>query len=757
MTPPRFKVISVAVGTEAPRQFVIHVDEKLSIGRAPNCDIVTELRGASNRHAELTLQAPDDSTDGAGEVRLTDVSTNGSGTNSSCGTSWIALRKGEGRTLSAVAQVLLPYNRKCREISVILTIRIIGDSLPDAWDQRNGVGRWRYIAKLGEGALGIVYRAQDMTQVFPDEVAVKVCKMHWTTKRGARLRHAYILHREAQWSLQRLHNKTNSSFCAERAAFFVRYLEDHSGRWAPELDFEAERTVFEAPDFVWDSFGQLQTSDKGCPYVVMELVPGRTLHHCMGWTSEPAENPPLTTHEKVLIARQLARALEYLASFHLIHRDFRTTNLLLVGRGELCKINVIDLGHTVAAEPEQVKNRSAVVRCSWMETKVKQFDWAPDEVKDKKGAPNFSMPTHAFDVFSLAMLFLQLELSSLRKAREVATSLVKGMVPGTAPPQVSALGVGAAFLRRMLGPPSARPPPSEVLRVLYFGPEAPQPARKPAVPLPLNDGGGPAQGGVSPSVPTTTQSCTSPPCAGALDVAMAQAPAAASGCRPTLANGAAMKVAAKRNWGNRSGSLSSVDTPSSADIVPAVPGLRARVATQRAGGAGRARSRSRRAGRAPNGHAQSNHHSRGTRDSGRHRGSGGRQGAVRARRVSGGRERSTRHHTRMRKRSGARSGHTGKFGRGGGDCSSSSDSVIGDPARRRRRARSDASSIGSEIRRIIGGGRPMEVWSPDAVAFGSDDGESSSSSVEDTAPVVLLRPTAGKKKRPSPRPPPRRR
>merc|ERR1719223_1283346 len=135
----------------------------------------------------------------------------------------------------------------------------------------------------------------------------------------------------------------------------------------------------------------------------MELVLGRTLHSCMGWGHEQAVEPPLGVKEKKTIARQLAEALDYLASFGLIHRDFRTTNLLLVSRGSGGRIRVIDLGHTIAAEPEQVKNRSAVVRCSWRESKVRRFDWAPFEVRTEKESVNFANPVHAFDVFSFAV------------------------------------------------------------------------------------------------------------------------------------------------------------------------------------------------------------------------------------------------------------------------------------------------------------------------------------------------------------------
>mmetsp|Transcript_47018 Transcript_47018/g.134553 ORF Transcript_47018/g.134553 Transcript_47018/m.134553 type:complete len:638 (-) Transcript_47018:128-2041(-) len=480
----RSKVLTISREGQTLKQFVLAVGEVLVIGRAPDSDLVAELRGVSARHAELTLveQAPAPAPAAAAaapgapaaapaapeelqlDVRIRDVSTNGTGMSSTIGQTWSPLRKGEIRSVGACSHLLLPFNRKAKDPPVVLTVRVIGECLPDAHDDRRREGRWRYHAKLGEGALGIVYRASDVTGHLREEVAVKVSKIHRLAKQGARLRHAYILHREAQWSLQRLHHSKSSRFCPQRASLFARYLEDHTGRWAPDLDFEEERTVFEAADFVWERFRNAAATSK-CPYVVMELVPGRTLHQCMGWGGgEAGLDPPLNPDEKVSMAKEMVKALDYLATFGLIHRDFRTTNIMLVGRsnGVPGRIQVIDLGHTIAAEQEQVKNRSAVVRCSWKETKVKHFDWAPAEVKGKE-VVNFAFPIHAFDVYSLAVLFLQLELGILTQARLASIRLAGG---DSGQSTDIALGIRADFLRRMLGSAVNRPRPLEVLQAL---------------------------------------------------------------------------------------------------------------------------------------------------------------------------------------------------------------------------------------------------------------------------------------------------
>merc|ERR1719387_2974750 len=111
-----------------------------------------------------------------------------------------------------------------------------------------------------------------------------------------------------------------------------------------------------------------------------------TPHRAMGWTQgDPGLQPPLSVEERAIVFEQAVAAVGCLfGDFGLIHRDFRTANLMIVGRGGGTNgmVRVIDLGHTIAAEEPLRSNRSAVVRCGWRETKGKRFDWAPMEVKE---------------------------------------------------------------------------------------------------------------------------------------------------------------------------------------------------------------------------------------------------------------------------------------------------------------------------------------------------------------------------------------
>jgi len=458
-------VIAVSLGTEFSRQFALTAGEILVIGRSPSSDVVVDYRGVSARHAELYIELScSQSSEQISTVFVRDVSTNGTGAVDKKGEPWTHVRNGESRALQSRSQLLLPFNRRTKETAAVLFVRVAGESLPDAYDERNGgTGRWLYLGKLGEGALGVVHRAADATGVLTGrEVAIKVAKMQKAVKPSSRARSAYILHREAQWSLQRIHNRKSQHFDEKRASIFMRYLEDHTGMWIiPSLSFDDERSVFEAPDFSWDKFVP-QPPLPSHPYVVVELIAGRTLHSAMGWGQEQGLSPALKLEEKMIVAEQAADALDYLSAFELVHRDFRTTNLMVSGRNAECCVRVIDLGHMVAAEEQHMRNRSAVVKCNWKESGAKRFDWAPPEVKDT-GA-NFERPVYAFDIFSFALLILQLEFADLKVARDAMQRLCGP--DGSSSGLGSALGLDDDFLRSMLGKADERPPPQDVLQYL---------------------------------------------------------------------------------------------------------------------------------------------------------------------------------------------------------------------------------------------------------------------------------------------------
>jgi serine/threonine protein kinase len=285
----------------------------------------------------------------------------------------------------------------------MLAVTNHGEGLPDPYDFRRKSGRWKYQGKLGEGGLGVVHRARDSKGKLVGDIAIKVCKLAKDVKATAKLRSAFILHREAQWSLQWIHNSEHKSYSKQKAALFAKYLEDHTGRWSRDCDFDEERVTFESAEFRWDKFKPMETMPE-FPYVAMEYVPGRTLHSALGWSRDQPTDEHLNQEEKESIVKQATQALIYLMDMGLIHRDFRTTNLMVSYRKADIQVRVIDLGHTILAEEHQCRNKSAVVRCNWKEDEKRKFDWAPPEVKAKEPFMNFSYPVHSFDIFSFGVL-----------------------------------------------------------------------------------------------------------------------------------------------------------------------------------------------------------------------------------------------------------------------------------------------------------------------------------------------------------------
>jgi len=284
---------------------------------------------------------------------------------------------------------------------------------------------------------------------------------------------AYAMHRESQWSLQQLHQEGHPQHDAKAARLFARYLEDHTGydRIGPS-EFEAKRRLYEHPDFDWEKNGPALDPQ---PYVVMELALGDCLNAVMdreryskkGGTDQRI----LTNADKRQVLTQAAQALEYLAKFGLIHRDFRGCNMHLAGADSL-DLKVLDLGVMISSEDGMEWNTNQAVqafrrRGETMEKK-QRYDWLPWEVRagadGSAPAVNFSLPVHAFDVFSFGVLVLHLVCGRGEARVALETVRIGGKMVDT-----SCVGLDPHFVRKMLGDASRRPSPSEVVRVIQAG------------------------------------------------------------------------------------------------------------------------------------------------------------------------------------------------------------------------------------------------------------------------------------------------
>lgn len=445
-----------------PKLFTINGKKRsVTVGRGSGVDVHVSSSVISNSHCELALR----SKNREAVLVIKDTSRNMTGVRDARATAankpYTELQNADTEVLNHRSQFLVPARMPPGRNDADQVEITVVFALPDMYCEWSKEGRWDYHERLGEGGLAVVYRATDMTGGL-GQVAVKVSKFSNLPRASAQNRHIYALHREAQWSLQRLHNAADARYQATGAGLFARYLEDHTGFAETVVgSFDAVRERFEDPAFDWTRSLESAFASKR-PYLVMEYIKGRLLQVVFEGT------PPLEVPEKRAIVLGCAEALVYMGRFGVIHRDFRGCNIFCVGSGGDCRIKVIDLGFMISIAGEaQIKNPNPAVRCAWQGDPAKKlrFDWAPPEVR-KRGSPNFAIPATSFDVFSFGVLVLKL----LRGRTWVQEVLADEAAPLTREALqavgTSAVGLDADLLARMVhfSSPMARPSPAEILR-----------------------------------------------------------------------------------------------------------------------------------------------------------------------------------------------------------------------------------------------------------------------------------------------------
>ena len=164
----------------------------------------------------------------------------------------------------------------------------------DAWAPGTKVGRYVVLARIGRGAMGTVFRAEDV------ELGRAV-------------------------ALKRLHADAD----AEARARLVR-----EARSAAQLQHPNVVTVHEVGE------------DAGTPFLAMELVEGVTL---TGWLREQ----PRTWREIVGIVAQAGRGLAAAHERGLVHRDFKPDNILVdrTGRARVADFGLARAGDAPATDP----------------------------------------------------------------------------------------------------------------------------------------------------------------------------------------------------------------------------------------------------------------------------------------------------------------------------------------------------------------------------------------------------------------------
>ena len=165
------------------------------------------------------------------------------------------------------------------------------------------VGRFELAEKIGEGGMGVVYRAIDTADTRRREVAVKVLRPHIAYDPDARTR----LAREVD-TLERVHHPNVAA---------VITADPHGER----------------------------------PYIATEYVPGDPLDKVVD------ERGPLGAEEMADLGRSLADAIRAIHAAGVVHRDLKPSNVLMVGRRPV----LIDFGIAHIADDARLTSTGLVM------------------------------------------------------------------------------------------------------------------------------------------------------------------------------------------------------------------------------------------------------------------------------------------------------------------------------------------------------------------------------------------------------------
>jgi eukaryotic-like serine/threonine-protein kinase len=270
-------------------------------------------------------------------------------------------------------------------------------------------GRYRIDERLGNGGMAAVYRARD--EVLDRPVAIKVLAGPYAGAPTARER----IRIEAR-SIARL--------------------------WHPNVTN------------VYD-YGEASDDAGAClPYVVMELLPGRTL-------AQRLADGPVPVQAALRICAEVAGGLAAAHAQGLVHRDVKPSNVMLTPSGA----KVMDFGIAAAAgRAEREADGQLLGTPAYL---------APERLLADQVLP-------ASDVYALGLLAYRLFANRLPWAAETSTQMLRSHVYVEPAPMPGVRGLPGdvhRILRRCLAKePAERPSAAEVARILATAAGLPPPA-----------------------------------------------------------------------------------------------------------------------------------------------------------------------------------------------------------------------------------------------------------------------------------------
>ena len=171
---------------------------------------------------------------------------------------------------------------------------------PTCPEEPTRIGRYRILAVLGEGGMGVVY-VGEQSEPIKRKVALKIIKLGMDSKE--------VLRR----------------FELERQSLAV-------------MSHPCIASVFDAG-----------TTDAGQPYFVMELVEGQPLtRYC--------DEHRLTLKERINVFQQVCQGVQHAHQKGVLHRDLKPANILVARKGDQHSVKIIDFGLAQATDQHLTEN-----------------------------------------------------------------------------------------------------------------------------------------------------------------------------------------------------------------------------------------------------------------------------------------------------------------------------------------------------------------------------------------------------------------